>query len=420
MISALRYGIESSLTLELPDGALVAHCQSARPDSAEPLAEVVDCALARPLEFPTLAQAAVPGDKVVLALDRGVPQAATIVARTIAALLSAGVTPQSITLVRAIADAEAGAQHPLALLLSEVRELIGDAIHDPENRESLSYLGSGANAKPIYIDRFLHDADLVIPIGCLRHDESPGYYGIAAGIFPAFSDTAAQQRYRAAVAGDSAQHARLCRQASEAAWLLGAQFTIQVVPGGGNRVLHVLAGESAAVAREGSRLCAEAWSYRVPACANLVIGTIEGDAAEQSWDNLGRALAAMATVVDQEGAMVLCTDLSQRPGTGIERVVGAEDLEQVEREIDNDRPVDTLAALEVTRAVQRGKVYLISRLDEDFVEDLGLLPVASEQLSRLAARYGSCMVLENVQYAAPRVQLALAAEAPLARRRSRR
>ena len=69
----------------------------------------MDRALAQPLEFPPLAQAAVPGDKVVLALDRGVPQAATIVARTIAALLSAGVTPQSITLVRAVADADVDA-----------------------------------------------------------------------------------------------------------------------------------------------------------------------------------------------------------------------------------------------------------------------------------------------------------------------
>jgi nickel-dependent lactate racemase len=199
-------------------------------------------ALARPLEFPPLVQAAVPGDKVVLALDRGVPQAATIVARTIATLLSAGVTPQSITLVRAIADADSGAPHPLALLLPEVRELIGDAIHDPNNREALSYLGAGANAKPIYIDRFLHDADLVIPIGCLRPAEALGYYGIASGIFPAFSDTATQGRYRAAIAGDSAQHARLCKRAHEAAWLLGAQFTIQIVPGGGDRVLYVLAG----------------------------------------------------------------------------------------------------------------------------------------------------------------------------------
>lgn len=408
------------MSLELPDGALVAHCQSVRPDSAEPLGELVDRALARPLEFPPLVQAAVPGDKVVLALDRGVPQAATIVARTIAALLSAGVTPQSITLVRATTDPEAGGSHPLSLLPPEIREPIGDAIHDPEHRESLSYLGAGANAKPIYIDRFLHDADLVIPIGCLRHDESPGYYGIASGIFPAFSDTATLERYRAAVAGDSAQHARLRKQANEAAWLLGALFTIQVVPAGAGGVLHVLAGESAAVAREGSRLCAQAWGYRVPASASLVVGTIEGDATEQSWDNVGRALAAMAVVVDQEGAMVLCSDLSEPPGPGIERLVGAEDLEQVEREIDSDRPADTLAALELIRAAQRGKVYLVSRLDEDFVEDLGLLPVASEQLSRLAARYGSCIVLENAQYAVPRVQTVRSAEPPLAGRRSRR
>jgi len=420
MIAVVPYGIESSLTLELPEGALVAHCQSPRPDSAASLDETVDHALARPLEFPPLVQAAVPGDKVVLALDQGVPQAATIVARTIVALLSAGVAAKDITLVRAIPDLEPGASHPLDLLHPEIRELIGDVIHDPANRESLSYLGAGSSAKPIYVNRFLHDADLVIPIGCLRPHESPGYYGIAAGVFPAFSDTATLERYRAALAGDSARHARLCKQANEAAWLLGAQFTIQVVPGGGGRVLRVLAGESAAVAREGNRLSAEAWGYRVPSCASLVLGTIEGDATEQSWDNVGRALAAMSTVADQEGALVLCTDLSQRPGPGVKRVVGAEDLEQVEREIDSERPVDTLAVLQLIRAVQRGKVYLISRLDDDFVEDLGLLPVAPEQLSRLAARYGACLVMENAQYAAPRIESAQRVEPPLARRKSRR
>ncbi len=239
-------------------------------------------------------------------------------------------------------------------------------------------------------------------------------------MFPAFSDRATLERYRAAVSSDSAKHSRLVKQANEAAWLLGAQFTIQVVPAGGSRVARVLAGDSAAVAREGSQACAEIWNYPVPARANLVVCTIEGDAAEQSWDNLGRALAAAATVVDPEGAIVVCTELSQRPGAGVERVIGAEDLEQVEIEIDRERPPDSLAALELIRAVQRGKVYLVSRLEDDFVEDLGLLPVAPGQLSRLAARYGSCIVLENAQYAAPRVQQPSSAELPLARRKSRR
>ena len=57
--------------------------------------------LRQPLQFPPLAQAAVPGDKVALALDRGVPQAPAIVAGAIAVLMSAGVLPEDITLLRA-------------------------------------------------------------------------------------------------------------------------------------------------------------------------------------------------------------------------------------------------------------------------------------------------------------------------------
>ena len=54
-------------------------------------------------------------------------------------------------------------------------------------------------------------------------------------------------------------------------------------------------------------------------------------------------------------ALVLCTELAQRPGPGVERVVGAEDLEQVEREIDSARPVDTPAALQlICRATWQG------------------------------------------------------------------
>ena len=53
-------------------------------------------------------------------------------------------------------------------------------------REGVEWLNKNEEVwhKPIYIDRLLHDADLVIPIGCLRHDESLGYFGIASGIFP--------------------------------------------------------------------------------------------------------------------------------------------------------------------------------------------------------------------------------------------
>jgi hypothetical protein len=70
--------------------------------------------------------------------------------------------------------------------------------------------------------------------------------------------------------------------------------------------------------------------YRVPACASLVAGTIEGDAAEQSWDNVGRALAAMSGRGRPGRAVVLCTDLSERLGR-VSMRRRCEDLEQVEQ-----------------------------------------------------------------------------------------
>ena len=42
---------------------------------------------------------------------------------------------------------------------------------------------------------------------------------------------------------------------------------------------------------------------------------------------------------------------------------------------------------------------MLSQLEEELIEDLGMMPLAPEQVSRLAARYDSCIVLANAQYA---------------------
>ena len=259
----------------------------------------------------------------------------------------------------------------------------------------------------------------MIPIGCLRHDASLGYFGIATGIFPAFSDSATQKRYRTIAASDPAQRARLRKQANEAVWMLGVPFTIQVVPGRDSEALHVLAGDAEAVSREAQRLYAQAWEFPVAARADLAVAAIAGDATQQTWENVGRALAAAAEALDREGAVVLCTDLAERIGPGLGRILAAEDLELVEREIESDRPPDALAALELIRAMGRGKVYLVSRLNDEFVEDMGLLPLAADQLSRLAARHGSCVVIPDAQFAWPRLE-STASDLPLPKRKSRR
>ena len=60
------------------------------------------------------------------------------------------------------------------------------------------------------------------------------------------------------------------------------------------------------------------------------------------------------------------------------------------------RPVDTLPAAQLAHALDRNRVYLLSRLDAAIVEDLDMIPIESpDELLRLARRHPSCILLSN-------------------------
>ncbi len=115
--------------------------------------------------------------------------------------------------------------------------------------------------------------------------------------------------------------------------------------------------------------------------------------------------------------MIICSQLNESLGPGLARVIGEDDLNQAVRAIERDRPSDTLAAAEVVRALERGSVYFLSALEDEVIEDLGLLPVSAGGVSRLTRRYDSCIVLANAQYAQAQVAAEQDAEASVSRER---
>ncbi len=413
-MALFRYGNQQSLKLELAPGLLRAQCDAPRGEPVRDLGAAVDRALAEPLDFPSLAQAAMPLDKVVLALSPGVPQTAMIIECAIRVLTGNGVAAHDITLVHTITS-ETAAREMLAGVPPHVRKAINLLTHDPLNRDTLSYLAAATDAKPIYVNRAIHDADFVISISEMRPAGSPGYHGVNSCIFPTFSDAASQGRYQSPRAS---QHSRLARQADEVAWLLGLSFTIQIVPGVGSEILHVLAGDPRSVLQRGTRLCDEAWSFEVPQRASLVVATIEGP-DDQTWDSVGRALAAAAATVSAEGAVALCTELAERPGAGLQQVIGADNLDDVLDEVAQHPAADALVAAQLVHALQRGRVYLISRLDDELVEELGMSPLAASRLSAVAARYDSCIVLTNSHRVTVHVQGDAPAHTAMASQKSR-
>ena len=403
MATLLHYGADSTLALDLGPEALVAQCNGPHGTPLEDVAAKVAGAMDDPLDFPPLRRATVPGDRVVLALDHDLPQAPTVVCGVVGTLLGNGVEPRDITLVRSQAGVRPEVGDLTSMLAPDVSRAITVVDHDPRQRAGLAYLAASRDARPIYMNRALCDADLVLPIGCQRLESSWGYLGVHGGLFPTFADHETQQSYFQPGRIDSpGQRRRRRDEADQAVWLLGVQFTIQVVPGGGGGVLDVLAGSVDAVHSRGRDLCEAAWSYEVPRRASLVVATVEGSPRHQTWENFARALFAASRAVADDGAIAVCMDLETDPGPEWQRIAAADDPQAAVRQIGEGGSPDALPALQLVHTLDRAKVYLLSHLDREVVEPLGVAYVAdTTEIARLSSRHESCIVLRNAQYAVP-------------------
>lgn len=361
-------------------------------------AEAVVRALEAPLDFPALSLGVVPGDHLAIAVDESVPQAASIVAGAVRAAEQAGVERSAISVVARDKD-----------FLQALREELGNGsagglqfvVHDPEDEQDLCLVARTDKNSQLYVNRTLFEADVVLPIGCARLLGAAGTVSVYESLYPRFADAATISRQRTPSQYETAARQSAARhRADEAGWLLGVPMVIQVVPGEGGTVAEVVAGEPKAVAQRCDELCRQLWSFRAPQRASLVIASVTGGPPEQTWDNIARALAAVDPLVEEGGAVAICSDLAELPGQSLGRLVGSDDWEVIERDTRNDHSADSWPAWQLARALQRGPVYFLSQLADETVEELGLAPVSDlEELERLAGHHESCIVLDNSQHA---------------------
>jgi len=398
----VRFGIDSSVELELSNGVLLAECGTPRGRSLDDPAGATARALAEPLDYPPLSKSTTPGDRVVVVLGQDVPQAPQIVGVVVRHLVESGVAPDGLTVLQTRSDAEAGNRDLGRRLPAEWRERIAFLAHDPAQRDRLAYLAASGSGEPILLSRAIVDADVVLPIGCMNRRKEAGRFGIHSAVFPTFSDRRTLDRFHSpeALEPEGTHKKRFVAEVAEVGWLLGVTFSIQVVPGGGDRVLHVLAGEVGAVGRRSRQLYREAWGSTVPRQATLVVAALEGGPAQQTWHNLGQALAGAAALVEEGGAIAVCCGLTAPPGPGMQRLAGALSRGATLRQIQKDRLEDALPATQLVEALDKADVYLLSGLDRTLVEELDMAPVAdARELARLAGRHKSCILLANAHLA---------------------
>lgn len=403
----LRYGRAGSVDLEIDESRVrgVYH----GPPAVEDLPEAVRSALESPLDFPPLEQAVIPDDRVVLALDRDVPEAATILAEIWRRLAARGVDPSRVTILQP-ADRSAGpAADPRQGLPAAVRETMNWEVHEaaPEEEGRLHYLATTAAGERVYLSGTLLDADVVVSVGKLGFDPLLGYHGTNSVFYPGLSTAEAVKRSHGQGHSElGPEDDRPLRQlVDEIGWLLGTQFTVQVVPAAGGGVSDVLAGSAESVFRRGRDLVAERWTVRMPERVETAVVAVDEDAGGHGWNQVATALAVARRLVARDGRIVVLSQLADAPGEGIEQLRRCDAPRDAFRPLRQAAPPDLLAATQLAQAVDWARVYLLSRLDSDLVEELFCVPVESaDEVSRLlAAGDESCVFIGSAQHADGRI-----------------
>jgi hypothetical protein len=241
------------------------------------------------------------------------------------------------------------------------------------------------------------------------------------GVMPAFADADTQNRLRQeTIAAGGADD----REAAEAAWLLGVQMLVAVMPTARAEVAQVFAGTPAGVRRQtdlanAANLQADvfeqdhaetaeqeptaaALAHEAPACsrkAELVFACLDGDRQQQSWQNVARALHVARHLINPGGTIVVTSHLAAPIGRSLRRLASTEDWEKTQKRLARDAGPDTLAATLISQLRQEGRVLLMSDLAAEQIESLGIGAIETpEQINRLIRGHATCAVIRSAQF----------------------
>jgi nickel-dependent lactate racemase len=401
MLAALTYGRGQQLEFHVPALAVEWSERGLFPTGS--LAEVgktLQNLLAAPRDFPPLNQAIVPGDQIVIAVGPDVPRAATLIAAVVKYLLAYDVNAEQICILQTQAQEQSGIS-----LIGEcpesIRTQLAVVTHHPQLRDEMGYLAADEAGEQILFHRRLIEADMIIPILAADLTDATAD-GTGHGLYPIFADEKAQQRFhqppplatKSRKAGTrTAEPVHLSAESPE--WLLGVLFGVQVVAGGKDEILQILAGSTGIIRREAARQQLAAWQVALDNPVETLIATVTSP-QPLSWDETARITARLLPLVKTDGSLLLCADVQSELPPALQQWAASGLQDDLLEEMRRANFPGWNIAVTLSAAREHARLYLLSNLAAPAVEDLGWTPLkSSEEITRLLEQSDTACLLHN-------------------------
>jgi hypothetical protein len=331
-------------------------------------------ALQNPLDAASLADMVYPGDCVAISVGPDVPGSEALVETLVELLVTQGVRHADITILGGTNLFAAAEPHLAAPVENQgLENQVRLVAHRADDQEALAMVGVSRHNFPIYLNKHLVEADVVIPLVLMNRDEG---LSLAGSIYPTWSSVETQERLRG-------HQAEQIEEAKEAENLVCPFLMIGVIPSPGGAQGEVVAGLRQAVQHQAKQRLKALWTT-APAAHAAVLATLEAHYDLGLWDRLRHALHnALALAADQAPIVLLLA-----PG-----VAGS----RQSRTGGKKRSTEKSRLMEIIEEATRHRpIFLASDLDTNEVEELGLGAIAtSAELRKLLQRSPELAVIRD-------------------------
>ena len=376
---SLAYGNHKHCILNLRDSQHINI--PADPDTWVSVAidDAIHKVLNSPIEFPALRDIIFAGDSVAIAVEPDIPQCGDILFGLLTYIReNTGLSAGDITIVYGGSDWQFNALQLPSRLNHIFDTEIQFEIHDANQSEQLAFLATATDSEPLRFNKTLVDADVVLPLSIHLPSTLTYHLGFYHCLFPTFADQQTQIRIskQSSTATD--------QDAIAAASMLGTQFMMKVTPGFGDQIVNFSAGEIRAL---DAQLATTNTAQHYPAWnpAELSIGTLSGHTSGHNWDAISRGLETLADVTQEGGMLILCTEVTEDVPPILSWLKSTDRDDEIESQLHQAMDPDTQIAQTILRLREAFRICLLSQLDGEVIESLGMAPIQStQQIQKLA------------------------------------
>jgi nickel-dependent lactate racemase len=356
--------------------------------------------LQNPLDAPPIHRACTADDRVSIVLDAGLPHAVDVLVPLLESLCQqGGVSPANISIVYD----SSSPQSKIDALVDELPDEWADVQmveHRPDDATGTAYLASTDGGRRVYLSRAVIDADFYLLVSRVGFDPIQGRKGPAGLLFPMMSneETHLQARRTAMEARWLADHLCTKQDSEEVAQLAGLFYAIGVAVGSDGQHDRVWVGRYDRVAREGDLYVDANWRVEAPIVSpDLVIAVCSPDARGSSWQDVASALESATRLYRHDsGKIALVSDLADTMGPAISILRTQNDPWSAAQQIRESESPDAVAAWQIASAVANNQVYFLSKIENDLVDAMGMVPLASlHELENLARKASKIIMVEG-------------------------